>query len=84
MLSWIVKNKQTVMCKYGGRTNGQCLVLIKIKRGSLSQMFSCCASSRMFTAAIIDFPVYLGDILWVDKITGHTLTYKRSLGIVGT
>lgn len=36
------------------------------QRGSLRPVFSCCASSRMFTVHIIDFPVY--------KITGHTWT----------
>lgn len=35
----------------------------------------------MFTAMIIDFPVYLRNILWEDKMTGHTLAYERSLGI---
>lgn len=25
----------------------------------------------MFTAVIIDFPVYLRNILWEDKMTGH-------------
>lgn len=35
----------------------------------------------MFTAVIIEFPVHLRNILWEDKMTGHTLAYERSLGI---
>lgn len=67
------------------RTNWQCLLLIKNKEGgSLSQMFSCCVSSRMFTASISDLSLYLWNILWVDKTTGQTLIYQRSLRIVGT
>ncbi len=73
--------KRTALYIDGGRTNWQCLVLIKRKRGQFKQnVLMLCIHQDVYSC----YSAYSRNILWLNKITGHTLKYKRSLGTVGT
>lgn len=53
-----------------------------IRKQRAVSLCSCFAFCRMFTAAIIDFPVHLWNISKEDKITSRTLACVRSLWIM--
>lgn len=50
-----------------------------VRKQRAASLCSCFAFCRMFTAAIIDFPVHLWNILKEDKITSRTLACHSEL-----